>query len=303
MKPNPPAKKKFEEPSVQQTISWFPGHMYRAQKLLLEEVKKSDLVLEMRDARLPLSSSNPFLMDLVPPSKKILLLNKAELADKTGNQTWSTYFRNKGVDVRLTDIHEEFNPNILFADIRRKTAHIADKFLKRGIRPPPVRVMVVGMPNVGKSTLINRMLHKQRMPTAPTPGFTKNLTWVHLKNNIMLLDSPGVMLPRIDGQTQAMKLTWIGCIRDSILGVEPVAAGMIEYFKQLNNQNLISHYGIEGIEGDSVELILREIGNRRGILSKGGSIDAAQTCQRILLDYRKGYFGRNTLEDIGCEVR
>ncbi len=304
MSPSPPSQRndKHSPPGItgktknSRTVSWYPGHMVSAQRALATEVKTADLVLEMRDARLPLLSANPYLAELVHPSKRLILLNKANLADAKASKQWEESFAKGEVPAMLLDAEHRSNFQRLYAAIQTRTVIARERFSRRGIRPPPMRVMVVGMPNVGKSTLINRMLHRNRLPTAPIPGITRGVRWVQLRNKLLLMDSPGLMLPRIDDEQEAFHLGWIGALPDAAVGTEKLGRSLASWMLQQSPESFIRHYQLHDqplVDGPAA---IEALAKRLGLLISGGIPDLRSAAETLLLDFRAGRLGRHTLQ-------
>ncbi|MCH9045591.1 MAG: ribosome biogenesis GTPase YlqF [SAR324 cluster bacterium] len=277
-------------------VSWFPGHMYKAQQRLAREIRNIDVVLEVRDARLPMGTANPQLDKLIGHRPRLLLLNKASLADPKLNKRWQAYFVERGVPALPLDADSRRGINLIFAPLRELCAPGAAKFRRRGMRPPLPRLMVVGMPNVGKSTFINRLLRQDRLATAPTPGVTRAVTWAHLKSGYLLMDTPGAMLPRIDDESAALRLGWIGALPDAAFPSERLGRTLLAYLLQGRFHPAARRYGLESLTIASPDAALRHIARRRGHLAAAGEPLLQRAAQAVLLDYRAGRLGRFTLE-------
>lgn len=277
-------------------ISWFPGHMHKAQKRLGKEIGHIDVVIEIRDARLPRLSGNPELTRLIGSRAHLLLFNKTSLADPTLNKDWQAMFEREGKNVLFLDADSRSGLNLMFPRLKELTVTSREKFSRRGIRPPPQRLMIVGMPNVGKSTLINRIVRSNRLATAPTPGLTKGISWVHLKNDYLLMDTPGLMLPRLEGEKEALPLGWIGTIRDSVVGVQKLAVSLLEHLLGREEGHRLKGYGVEITKGMGGEALLADICLRRGYLSPGGVPNLDRGSEVVLQDFRAGTLGPITLE-------
>lgn len=285
-----------ESPVKTPTVSWYPPHMYRAQKRLARELKNVDVVIEMRDARLPESSGNPELVRLIGDRRRLLLFNKAALADPNQTARWKDYYRDREIPTLFMDADSGSSVNLLYPMVKELAAPGLKTLRARGIRPPPRRLMIAGIPNVGKSTLINRMVRGKKQPTAPEPGVTKAVSWVALKRKFLLMDTPGVLLPKIEQMETAMRLGWIGAIRDRIIGEENLARALLDYLSQAAPQPLASHYGLESAAMAEGGILLEAIARRRGMLRHGGRPDTAKAAVAVLGDFRRGALGRHTLE-------
>ena len=279
-----------------QAFSWFPGHMRKAQQRLAEELKQSDLVLELRDARLPRRSANPDLATIIGPRPRLVVLNKASLADPMATVAWQRQLAAEGLVHLFVDADSRQGFAELLTRIAAMTKAGQDHLRSRGIRPPPPRVVIVGLPNVGKSTLINRLAKRQRAKAAPMPGVTRHMTWIQVEDKFQLMDSPGIMLPRIANESDALALTWIGAIKDTILGAERVAFALAEHVLA-NPPSLPSHSWWPGDwNSKSATEILEHVARARGFLSQGAKPDLSKTAQFLLEQYRAGQLGRMTFD-------
>ncbi|MDH5751217.1 MAG: ribosome biogenesis GTPase YlqF [Deltaproteobacteria bacterium] len=285
-----------KEPYKDRTVSWFPGHMHKGEKRLAQEIQSTDIVLEVRDARLPLQSGNPRIGKLIGTRSRLVLFNKSSLAHPQATRDWENYFGSTELPYLFIDADGKKALNLIFPKIRDLAAPLLDRFAKRGMRPPPVRLMIVGMPNVGKSTLINRLIRERRLPTAPTPGVTRGINWVSLKGRYLLMDSPGIMLPRIDSDKLAHMLGWIGTIRDTILGQEQMALSLLEYLLENDPRPFLAHYRLSSEEIATPSQALAAVSRSRGRLCTGGGPDLHEGAVCLLDDFRAGNLGRHTLE-------
>lgn len=306
-------KTESTEPTAGSTgvpISWFPGHMYKAQKRLAREIPRADIVLEIRDARVPLLSGNPELHELIGQKKHLLLFNKSSLADKTGNRQWQRYFHDQGRKCLFLDADTQSGTNLIFPILRDMMAESNERFLRKKMRPPLYRLMVIGMPNVGKSTFINRLIRKHRLKTAPTPGVTRDISWTNLKDLYMLADSPGIMLPRLPDEKTALILGWIGAIRDHLSGEFRLATSLIQHFSDRSLlKNIENAYSVapEPKHADaadahptgswtSPDALLAAIAEKRGFKTTGGGFDSQRAAKSVIADFREGRFGPLTIE-------
>jgi ribosome biogenesis GTPase A len=279
-------------PGAERGVSWFPGHMLKAQKRLAEEVKHVDVVLELRDARLPLLSANPLLEKIAAHRPRLVLLNKASLADPRATAAWSAYFTARKVPFLFLDADSGKALNLILPHVDRVTQPLLERYRARKIRPPQPRLMIAGMPNVGKSTLINRLVHSNRQKVAPMPGVTRHAIWIGLKERYQLMDTPGVMLPRIATEDDAIRLCWIGAIKDSIVGAERAALALLAF--------ILAHRPVDiaPLTGGAAtpEAALDAIGRARGLLATGGAVNLTAAAESVLHLYRSGELGRYTFE-------
>lgn len=293
-RPGPPRERRTTD---RRTVSWFPGHMHKAQKRLAQEIQHIDVVLEMRDARLPRLSANPELARLAGHRPRLVLLNKASLADPQASKRWQARLEADGLTVLLLDAESRSGLNLLYPPLRSLTAPLEERYKRRGIRPPAQRLLVVGMPNVGKSTFINRLIRHNRLAAAPMPGVTRGVQWVQLGQRYLLMDTPGMMLPRLDKEEEALHLGWIGTIRDSVIGLERLATTLLAYLQRSAPDALRERYGVEAEDTMSAPDLLHLICRKRGFILSGGGLDLNPCCTAILDDFRSGRLGRITLEE------
>jgi len=257
-------------------INWYPGHMTKAVRQMKEDIKLIDLVIELLDARIPLSSRNPDIDDLGKNKARLVLLNKSDLADETDNNKWIQYFKNNAVQIACKEKIER------------------DK--KRGIINRPVRAMVVGIPNVGKSTFINAYAGRAAAKTGNKPGVTKGKQWIKLNKNLELLDTPGILWPKFDNQTIGMHLAFIGSINDNILDVTELAYQLVKLLATTYPKVVVERYKIEGHE-DPLQ-VMYQVAEARGCKLKGNQPDLEKTSKIIMDDFRAGKLGRITLDKL-----
>jgi ribosome biogenesis GTPase A len=268
--------------------------MLKAQKRLIRDIQQVDVVLELRDARLPLLSGNPEITRIASSRPRLVLFNKSSLADPACTARWSRYFETQGLYFLFLDADSGKALNLILPQVDRLVAPMLAKFRARSIRPPLPRLMVAGMPNVGKSTLINRLVHSAHQKVAPMPGVTRHAAWVNLKGRYLLMDTPGVMLPRIEQAEDALRLTWIGAIKDTILGAERAALALIAFILENHPQSLAPW--LVASEPAIPKVILERMGRQRGLLSRGGAVNRNLAGEWLLNHYRQGHLGRYTFE-------
>jgi ribosome biogenesis GTPase A len=279
----------------ERAVSWYPGHMLKAQKRLAEDAKQVDVVLELRDARLPLLSGNPEIQRIIGPKARLVLFNKASLADPQRTAAWTRYFAAQGLRCLFLDADSQKALNLILPHVDALVAPLVERYRARDIRPPQPRLMIVGMPNVGKSTLINRLIHSHRQKVAPMPGVTRQAVWVNLKQRYQLMDTPGVMLPRIAREEDALRLTWIGSIKDTILGAERAALALLQYILSEAPADLAQWMDASVGEPGPAD-ILDRVGTQRGMLGPGGNVNRNLAAEWLLHHYRDGQLGRYTFE-------
>ena len=269
-------------------INWYPGHMAKARRQMEEQLKLVDIVIEIRDARMPLASGNPLLNELAANKEKLIILNKADRADKKENDLWLTYF-DKAL---LCDSVNERITNKVVDEVKLILKAKLDKAKARGIRKKTLRAMVVGIPNVGKSTFINNVVKKKIAKAENRPGVTKNLQWIRINEDVELLDTPGVLWPKIEDQNQAKILALLGSMNDEILDSEQLTYFGLDYIKNNYPGLLKERYGINEDETDLIDAI----GKSKMWLISEGMVDRTKTYNMILKDIRENKIGRITFE-------
>ena len=274
-------------------INWYPGHMAKTRRLLSDQIGKADLIIELCDARLPYSSRNPDLDRMIQGKKRILLLNKADLADPELSRRWLHYFRGKGLNTALIQATGLKAKDALTA-IEKATREIVEKAASRGIRKT-VRAMVVGVPNVGKSTYINRLHGGNIAKTGDRPGVTRNTQWIRITPYLELMDTPGLLWPRLDDQLAARRLSYLGTIKDDVLNLDSLAMSLLEDLADIVPQKMSERFHIEDTSLRGIEL-LDAVCRGRGFLMKGNEMDYDRCCSVVLDEFRGGKLGRITLE-------
>ena len=273
---------------------WYPGHMTKAKRMMQEDIKLIDLIIELVDARTPLSSRNPDIDELGKNKSRMILLNKSDLSDPQANKAWMTYFEGKGIQtVEVNSKSGNGLKNIQNAVAKACAAKI-ERDRKRGILNRPVRAMVVGIPNVGKSTFINSYAKKACTKTGNKPGVTKGKQWIKLNKTLELLDTPGILWPKFEDNEIGMRLAFIGSINDQILYSEELAADFIKYIQSIYPNCICVFYGFE--KQDDPYKCLEEIARVRRCLGKNETLDIKKAAMILMDDFRSGKLGRLTLE-------
>ena len=275
-------------------FQWYPGHMTKAKRQMQEDIKLIDLVIELVDARIPLSSRNPDIDELGKNKSRLILMNKADLADKSATDKWSDYFRKKGFFVVSLDARTKNSMKSITDIVMEACKEKIERDRRRGIKNRPVRAMVVGIPNVGKSTFINSYAGKACAKTGNKPGVTKGKQWIRLNKNIELLDTPGILWPKFEDQMVGLRLALIGSIKDEILNVDELAVELIKILKMSYPGTLNNRYEVN--EDNDITDIIFEIAKNRNCIQKGGEADYSKACALLIDDFRSGKLGKLTLE-------
>ena len=275
-------------------IQWFPGHMTKAKRQMQEDIKLIDLVIELLDARIPLASRNPEIDQLARDKARMILLNKADLSDPKVTSRWKEYFERQGMTVLALDSRSASLRKPMQKAIMDATEKKRARDLRRGIKNRPVRAMIAGIPNVGKSTLINSLAGRAAARTGNKPGVTKGKQWIHLRDNIDLLDTPGILWPKFEDQETGIHLAMIGAISDHVLQVEDLSLKVIHFLREAYPGVLSDRYAVDE-EKEDVD-ILSAIARKRGCLVRGNEIDYRKTADLFLDEFRKGQLGRISIE-------
>jgi len=273
---------------------WYPGHMTKAKRMMQENIKLIDLIIELVDARIPVSSRNPDIDELGKNKSRIVLLNKSDLADPVMNKQWMAYFENQGAHVLEINSKTGSGIKSIQGLVQEACREKIERDRKRGIVNRPVRAMVVGIPNVGKSTFINSFAGKACTKTGNKPGVTKGKQWIRLNKNLELLDTPGILWPKFEDQEVGMKLAFIGSINDEIIIMDELACDMIEVLKQRYPKAIPQRYDIT-LQDSNVDT-LKEIAESRKCYTKGEQLDLEKASAILVEDFRSGKLGRITLE-------
>jgi len=273
---------------------WYPGHMTKAKRMMQENIKLVDLIIELLDARIPMSSRNPDIDELGKNKARIILLNKSDLADPGRNRQWIDFFSQSGAYVQELNARTGAGIKGIQPLVQKACREKIERDRKRGIVNRPVRAMVVGIPNVGKSTFINSFAGKACTKTGNKPGVTKGKQWIRLNKNLELLDTPGILWPRFDDRRVGMRLAFIGSMNDDIIVAEELACELLDSLRTLCPEAVSQRYGTEWEE--NAAQMLEKIAQIRGCRLKGESFDLKKAADILLDDFRSGRLGRITLE-------
>ena len=282
--------------SQKQVVQWFPGHMAKTRRLIKESLPFVDLVTEIVDARIPMSSSNPELKEMIGNKPRIILLNKCDVADEKATAKWVEYYKKNGMYALPVDCRSGKGLNAYLPLVRDVLKDKIQRNTEKGMVGKPLRVMVVGIPNTGKSSFINKMAGRNRAKVADKPGVTRSNSWFAVGNGVELLDTPGVLWPKFEDKTVGDKLAFIGSVKDEILDVEVLAMRLINVLKNGYCKRISERFKITGFEEAEDYEILEMIGRKRGMLISGGEIDTERAAIMLLDEYRGGKLGRLTLE-------
>lgn len=277
------------------TIQWFPGHMAKARREIEEKLKLVDFVMELVDARAPLSSQNPMLQQVLQNKSKMILLMKRDLADTKVTKDWIKYFEERNIPALAVNVNDKSDVNKVIQLAKELGQEKLDKLLKKGIQPRASRAMIVGIPNVGKSTLINRLANKKIAKVGDRPGVTKQQLWIKVKKEFELLDTPGILWPKFEDQTVGYRLAAIGTIKDQLLSLQDIVVFVIRYLQENYPVLLQERYQVAPNEEDML-VIFEQIGKFRGALESGGNVNFDKVSDIVLRDLRTARLGNITLE-------
>src|SRR5690625_1249065 len=278
------------------TIQWFPGHMAKAKREVQEKLKLVDFVIELVDARAPLSSQNPLIHQVLNEKSKMIILMKRDLADPVLTEKWLREFEKQGVTAISMDVNNRKDLQKVVETAKQLGDEKLERMRRKGVRPRPARAMIIGIPNVGKSTLINRMASKKIAKTGDRPGVTKQQQWIKVKKDFELMDTPGILWPKFEDQEIGYRLAAIGTIRDEILSLDDIAAYVVNYLNAEYPNLLEERYELRNTDEEDMWEIFQHIGRRRGCLESGGKVNISKTSDVILQDLRSGKLGKVTLE-------
>lgn len=281
-------------------IQWFPGHMAKTKRLIIEHLKAVDVAAELLDARIPLASANPMVEELLSGKPRIIILNKADLADPGMTKAWESYYKRKGVAAVSMSCGNGKDKKKFLRLIKEAAGPMLEKWKRRGLKTRSVRIMILGIPNVGKSTLINFISGTAAARTANTPGHTRGKQWVRLLQGLDLLDTPGVLWPKFEDQVAALRLAATGAIAGDVFDADTVVSELMRVLARTAPDALREKYGIEDAAADP-QILLAQAGKRRGCILPGGAIDYARAQTMILNDFRSGKLGRITLDAVPAE--
>lgn len=276
-------------------LNWYPGHMAKTKKQLIEDLKLIDIVVEVVDARIPLASINPDIQEYIKEKTKIVVLNKADLADENETKNWVKKYNSQGITAVEVEASNGKNIQSVVNKIKVEYEKIKEKYIQKGRIGKSIRVMVIGIPNVGKSTFINSLAKRNTAKVGNKPGVTKQKQWIKIDNNIEIMDTPGMLWPRLDNQEYAMHLAFCGTVGENSIDNEEIAYYLLEYLIKNYPNRIEERYNIKIENKETIE-ILEEIARKRGAIVSGGNINMQKISDIILNEFRSGKLGRITIE-------
>ncbi|WP_302190831.1 ribosome biogenesis GTPase YlqF [uncultured Ruminococcus sp.] len=284
--------------SEMQNIQWFPGHMTKTKRQIQASLKLVDAVAEILDARIPLSSKNPDLQKLIQNKPKVVLLNKCDMANQTATSRWIDYYASQGITAIAVDCKSGKGLNKLAPAVNNVLSERRERLKAKGMVNPMLRIMIVGIPNVGKSSFINRVAKQNRAKVEDRPGVTRGNQWYSIAKNIEMLDTPGVLWPKFDDKIVGERLAFTGAVKDQILDTELLAVRLLDFLRSLKPADFIARFKLEDIDLDAIDSyeLLNVIGKKRGMLISGGEINTERAAIMLLDEFRSGKLGRITLE-------
>lgn len=277
-------------------INWFPGHMVRARRIITDNLKLVDVVIELLDARIPYSSANPMLQEIIAGKPRLVALNKSDLADMKVTKEWVAYFRQQGIPAVAVDAPQGRGIKQLVSMTESLAKPMTDKLVSKGAKPRAARVMILGIPNVGKSSLINRLAGSNKAKTADKPGVTRAKQWIRLGGNLELLDTPGILWPKFEDMTAGLKLAFTGAINDEAIDRELITGVFLQTMAEMYPERLRERYKLTGDLPSEPHELLELIGRKRGCLVKGGIVDMEKAQRIVLTDFRSGKLGTVSLD-------
>lgn len=288
--------------SEPQSIQWFPGHMAKTRRTVSEAMKLIDISVEIVDARIPVSSRNPEIDKLLAGKPRIILLNKADTADENENKKWIEYYKENNIPAIAVDCKTGKGLNAFLPLCRKVLKNKIEVWQAKGMKGKMIKILVVGIPNVGKSSFINRMVKSSKAKVADRPGVTRGNQWFTIDKGAELLDTPGVLWPKFEDPKVGEHLAFTGAVKDSILDIETLSIRLLEMLKNDYPEMIASRYSIENIDEMTAVEILEFIGKKRGMLISGGEIDYERAAVMVTDEFRGGKIGRITLEKCGEEI-
>ena len=284
--------------SEMQTIQWFPGHMTKTKRQIQSSLKLVDAVAEIIDARIPVSSRNPDLAKLVQNKPRVILLNKCDMANQTATKMWIDYYKKQNLVAIPVDCKSGRGLDKFAPAVNTVMSHKIARLKEKGMVNPTIRIMIVGIPNVGKSSFINKMVKKNRAKVEDRPGVTRGNQWFTIAKNLEMLDTPGVLWPKFDDKTVGEHLAFTGAVKDQILDIELLAVRLLDFIKELKPADFITRFKLEKEDIENIDTyeLFKMIGKKRGMLVSGGEIDTERAAIMLLDEFRSAKHGRITVE-------
>ncbi len=284
--------------SEMQNIQWFPGHMTKTKRQIQANLKLVDAVAEIIDARIPVSSRNPDLNGIIQSKPRVILLNKCDMANRTATKMWIDHFAKQGITAIAVDCKSGKGLNKFPQAVNTVLSEKINRLKSKGMRNPMMRIMIVGIPNVGKSSFINRISRQNRAKVEDRPGVTRGNQWFTISNNLEMLDTPGVLWPKFDDQIVGEHLAFTGAVKDQVIDIELLAVRLLDFLKKLKPAEFIARFKLEDMDLDNTDSyeLLRIIGKKRGMLVSGGEIDTERAAIMLLDEFRAAKLGRITVE-------
>lgn len=284
--------------SEMQNIQWFPGHMTKTKRQIQASLKLVDAVAEILDARIPLSSKNPDLQKLIQNKPKVVLLNKCDMANQTATSRWIDYYASQGITAIAVDCKSGKGLNKFAPAVNNVLSERRERLKAKGMINPMLRIMIVGIPNVGKSSFINRVAKQNRAKVEDRPGVTRGNQWYSIAKNIEMLDTPGVLWPKFDDKIVGERLAFTGAVKDQILDTELLAVRLLDFLRSLKPADFIARFKLEDIDLEAIDSyeLLNVIGKKRGMLISGGEINTERAAIMLLDEFRSAKLGRITVE-------
>lgn len=281
-----------------QNIQWFPGHMTKTKRKIQSSLKLVDAVAEIIDARIPISSRNPDLAQIIQSKPRLVLLNKCDMANQTATKMWIEYFKRQGITAIAIDSKSGRGLNQFAPAVNKVLAQRLEKLKSKGMINPMLRIMIVGIPNVGKSSFINRIAKQNRAKVEDRPGVTRGNQWYTIAKNLEMLDTPGVLWPKFDDKIVGEHLAFTGAVKDQILDIELLAVRLLDFLKKLKPKDFIERFKLEDADIENIESyeLLELIGKKRGMLVSGGEVNTERAAIMLLDEFRAAKLGRITVE-------
>lgn len=277
------------------TIQWFPGHMAKARREVTEKLKLVDIIFELVDARIPVSSANPMLQSIIEQKPRLILLNKADIADQALTRKWISYYAERGLKALAINSQAGSGMKDIVKAAEEVLHEKRERQKAKGLKPRAIRAMIIGIPNVGKSTLINRLAKRNIAKTGNTPGVTRAQQWIRIGKELELLDTPGILWPKFEDPETGYKLALTGAIKDTLLNMQDIAVFALRYLEDYYPNRLLDQYQLEEIP-DDIAIFFDKIGKLRGCIASGGDVDYDKTAETIVRDVRTQRFGNITFD-------